>query len=95
MDVYISAAKIQTGLFALMTSIAAGARVILRGNLLLSMRQYGFTVNELESIAGMEFEEISKKLSDIEYINNINTLRNKYVNTSELEDKWRQVYGQE
>lgn len=92
-DVYVTTAPIQTGLFALMTVVVNGGRVYVTGNLLYSMKEYGFHINDIDEIKGMSFKEFSLKPTEEEYQHNISIYCSKYSNMSELQQKWNYVYS--
>lgn len=92
-DIYITSASIQTGLFALMTIITSGGKVFLTGNLLYSMNQYGFVVEDLNKIGEYSFNELSQKITKEEYNLNISVYVSKYSNLKDLQQKWKNIYS--
>lgn len=91
-NIYITAANIQTGLFALLSSIVSGAKVYITGNLLYSMKEYGFIVNNIDEIPSMQFMNFCEGISEADYDSNIEIYRSKYCNISKLQDEWKAVY---
>lgn len=92
-DIYVSAASIQTGLYALMTTIVSGAKVYITGNLYDSMREYGFIVNNFNALLDLSYERFSTELDDKSYEQNVNIYSSRYINIGELQEKWKYLYS--
>ena len=93
-DVYVSAAAIQTGLYALMTTMLSGAKAYITGNLYSSMKEYGFIVNDLKTLSDLPFEQFATVLDSESYNHNVNVYSFKYVNVEELQGKWKRIYSE-
>ena len=92
-DIYITATRIQTGLYALTQTLLSGSSVYLTGNLLLSMRHYGFSVKDLSALENMCFNDFSKRLSDSEIDKNVCTFWTTYNNIESLQRSWKNVFN--
>ena len=93
-DVYVSAAEIQTGISALTRTLLCGGVVYATGNLLHSMQGYGFILFDIDDIKHLKFEEFSKKLSDKEFKQNVFVYTEKYKNLHDLQIKWKLIFSE-
>ena len=93
LHIYITASPIQTGLYALITSIVYGAKIFITGNLLYSMNSYGFLVHDLQSIAEMDYSEFSTQLTEEQILYNTKIFKEKYANLSVVLNDWKSIYS--
>jgi dTDP-N-acetylfucosamine:lipid II N-acetylfucosaminyltransferase len=91
-DIYISCSLIQTGLYVLGKTIPRGKRVYIDGNLLASMRDSGFYVDDVNEIEKMTFAQFKKVLSKEKAEENQNNYHNNYANVKERQKKWKNIY---
>lgn len=92
MHIFITATSIQTGLFALTRSLAYGVKVFAKENLLKSMREYGFLINEFEVIQSINFDDFSVALRAEDHATNTKVLYEKYLCEPEVAQSWDDLY---
>ena len=92
MHIFITATSIQTGLFALTRSLAYGVKVFAQENLLRSMREYGFLINDFKDIKSLNFDDFSAALPVEDHATNIKVLYEKYLHEPEVTRSWDDLY---
>lgn len=91
-DIYISCAQIQTGLYALNTILHNGGKVYIDGNLLYSMQQFNFIVKDINKIKLEKFSSFSKSLSKNERLHNKKIFDYEYANINNRIKMWESIY---
>ncbi len=89
-DIYVTNAEIQTGLFALLTCLSNGAKVFCKGNLFDSMENSGFKVFSIEGLRLGDERFLVIDPEDAE--KNISTYLAKYGDIQKIRDAWHVVY---
>ncbi len=92
MDVFITAAERQTGLAALFNAMLRGVRIYVTGNILRSIRNDGYIINDLSEIDNMDFKHFSEPVSDEEANHNLKLYNEKRCNGEGLKEGWRKIY---
>ncbi|RHV92932.1 TDP-N-acetylfucosamine:lipid II N-acetylfucosaminyltransferase [Culturomica massiliensis] len=91
-DVYITSAANQTGLFAAYTSVLSGAKVYATGNILSSFRSYGINIQDINDLTAEQFDLFKEKVSDNVYQKNIQAYE-KLKNTDFKTKQWQIIFN--
>ena len=88
--IFISGAKIQTGLGALYMNMRGNAKIYVRENLYNSCNNDGYIIYNYNEIKNLSFEEFIKPNSDNIFRHNIDIYN--YVIVDSVIEKWRYIY---
>jgi hypothetical protein len=86
--VYISNANVQTGLFAVNTSLLGGAHVFLSGNLINAFKEDGFIIRDSDEITDLKYEDLIHVNVEIMNANNENMKEEIQRNI----DNWKSLF---
>ncbi|MBE6336486.1 MAG: hypothetical protein E7066_07425 [Lentimicrobiaceae bacterium] len=91
-DIFVSAAEIQTGLGAIGFSMESGSKIYVQGNLFNSLSSQNYIVHKTQSIKDMTFDQFSQPLTCEEAQFNVDN-RNKILSDgSSVHQTWQMIY---
>ena len=91
-DVFINSANVQTGLGALYLTMSGGAKIYVKGNLLMSLRNEGYFIFDLEELINMSFKTLAEPMKIEEQQHNIDVFNEKHCDGKEIVEKWRNFF---
>jgi len=92
-DIYISNASVQTGLYGIHVCMFSGKKLFLKDNNLNEVKSIGVYAENIEKINSMNYQEFSKPLEDIDRERNIQlgAERQKHLKDQYIRD-WQKIY---
>jgi hypothetical protein len=91
-DIYMTSANIQTGIFAVIVALDAGKKIYITGNLLNSMDHKGFVTMDIETVKKMSFSHFSKPLTERDIRINRKAVKQHFKINDDLIKKWNEIY---
>jgi dTDP-N-acetylfucosamine:lipid II N-acetylfucosaminyltransferase len=94
-DIYISNASIQTGLYVVNTLMASGKKMYLKDNILNYVKEQNFYAFDIEMIKGVDFSEFKKPLEETYQKHNIKIGIERQKNLAEQRvNEWKKIYSE-
>ncbi len=90
-DIYISNAVIQTGLYVINFCICTGRKIYLRANNFNWMSHQGFKICNVSELKGIEYKELIEQ-PDSEWLKHNDKLANQIFSLAPQIELWKQIY---
>lgn len=90
-DIYVTSADVQTGLFALTACLGSGAKVFCGENLYYSMKFAGYSLYSVNDLVKMNVDEIISPNHRLRLVNE-SVYKKQFVDIESLKSKWDSLY---